>query len=150
MNEFRKQFSRIFATVLFLRSLSSSDSSVKILSRKWQKKGEEVSLQYYKYYCHEQQPKIGIQVTSRDYFFHDWVHGQRTTFPIMEMLRTVFENHRKSLIQHCERTKVDKSSLKMPKMVEFGELSKIQSLKSRSVTKKVNFNWTKIGGKSQN
>ena len=98
MNEFRKQFSRIFATVLFLRSLSSSDSSVKILSRKWQKKGEEVSLQYYKYYCHEQQPKIGIQVTSRDYFFHDWVHDQRTTFPIMEMLRTVFENHRKSLI----------------------------------------------------
>ena len=41
MNEFRKQFSRIFATVLFLRSLSSSDSRVKILSRKWQKKAKK-------------------------------------------------------------------------------------------------------------
>ena len=39
------------------------------------------------------------------------------------ILNTVFENHRKSLIQHCERSELrlhfewTKSSLKMPKMV---------------------------------
>ena len=42
-----------------------------------------------------------------------------------QTLCTVFENHRKSLIQHCERSEltfsVDKSSLKMPKMVQLGD-----------------------------
>ena len=38
---------------------------------------------------------------------------------------TVFENHGKSHIQHCERSEqivhLDKSSLKMPKIVNFGD-----------------------------
>ena len=40
---------------------------------------------------------------------------------------TVFENHRKSRIQHCERSElclyfwVDKNALKMPKIVNFGD-----------------------------
>ena len=40
---------------------------------------------------------------------------------------------------------VDKSSLKMPKIVNFDEVLKTQSLRSNSVTRQVNFNWTKIG-----
>ena len=44
----------------------------------------------------------------------------------------------------------DKSSLKMPKMVDFVEFLKTWSLRSNSVTRQVTFNRTKIGGKSQN
>ena len=44
---------------------------------------------------------------------------------------------------------VDKSSLKMPKMVHFGEFLKTWSLRSNSVTRQVSFNRTKIGGKCQ-
>ena len=69
---------------------------------------------------------------------------------------TVFENYRKSLIQYCERSElrlhfwVDKSWLKIPKMVHFGEFLKIWSLRSNSVTRQVGFNRTKIGEKCQN
>ena len=45
---------------------------------------------------------------------------------------------------------VDKSWLKMPKMVHFGEFLKTWSLRSNSVTREVSFNRTKIGGKCQN
>mgnify|MGYP006903934288 FL=1 len=45
---------------------------------------------------------------------------------------------------------VDKSWLKMPKMVHFGEFLKTWSLRSNSVTRQVNFDRTKIGGKYQN
>ena len=45
---------------------------------------------------------------------------------------------------------VDKSSLKMPKMVNFGEFLKTWSLRSNSVTRQVSFYRTKIGGKCQN
>ena len=45
---------------------------------------------------------------------------------------------------------VDKSELKMPKMVHFGEFLKTWSLRSNSVTRQVSFNRTKIGGKCQN
>ena len=45
---------------------------------------------------------------------------------------------------------VDKSWLKMPKMVNFGEFLKTWSLRSNSVTRQVNFNRTKNGGKCQN
>ena len=38
----------------------------------------------------------------------------------------------------------------MPKMVHFGEFLKNWSLRSNSVTRQVNFNGTKIGGKYQN
>ena len=38
----------------------------------------------------------------------------------------------------------------MPKMVHFGEFLKTGSLRSNSVTRKVNFIWTKIVGKCQN
>ena len=40
----------------------------------------------------------------------------------------------------------DKSSLKMPKRVNFGEFLKTRSLRSNSVTKQVNFDRTKIAG----
>ena len=46
--------------------------------------------------------------------------------------------------------RVDKSSSKMPKMARFGEFLKTWSLWSNSVTRHVNFNWTKIGEKCQN
>ena len=42
-----------------------------------------------------------------------------------------------------------KSSLKMPKIVNFDEFLKSWSLRSNSVTRQVNFNWTKIGRKCQ-
>ena len=45
---------------------------------------------------------------------------------------------------------VDKSSLKMPKMVHFGVFLKTWSLRSNSVTRQVSFNRTKIGGRCQN
>ena len=45
---------------------------------------------------------------------------------------------------------VDKSSLKMPKMVNLGDLLKTWSLRSNSVTRQVKFNRTKIGEKCQN
>ena len=44
---------------------------------------------------------------------------------------------------------MDKSKLKMPKMVHFGEFLKTWSLRSNSVTRLVSFNRTKIGGKCQ-
>ena len=48
---------------------------------------------------------------------------------------TVFENHRKGLVQHCEvrLSWVDKSSLKMPKIVKFGEFLKAWSLRGQTV-----------------
>ena len=90
---------------------------------------------------------------------------------------TVFKNHRKSLIQHCERselglhfkwTKVDqkcsilasfletygqtvlpdKSLFKGQKLVENGQF--LKNLWSNSVIRQVTFNWTKIDGKYQN
>ena len=45
---------------------------------------------------------------------------------------------------------VDKSWIKMPKMVHFGEFWKTWSLRSNSVTRHVSFKRTKIGGKCQN
>ena len=45
---------------------------------------------------------------------------------------------------------VDKSSLKMPKMVNFGEFLKTWILRSNSVTRQVILNSTKISGKCQN
>ena len=45
---------------------------------------------------------------------------------------------------------VDKSWLKMPKMIHFGEFLKTWSLRSNRVTRHVTFNRTKIGGKCQN
>ena len=45
---------------------------------------------------------------------------------------------------------MDKSSLKMPKMLHFDEFLKTWSLQSNSVTRQVSFNRTKIGGKCQN
>ena len=45
---------------------------------------------------------------------------------------------------------VDKSYLKMPKMVHFGEILKTWSLRSNSVTRQVSFNRPKISGKCQN
>ena len=45
---------------------------------------------------------------------------------------------------------VDKSSVNRSKMVNFGEFLKTWSLRSNSVTRQVNFNRTKIGGKCQN
>ena len=57
-----------------------------------------------------------------------------------ELQLTMFENRKKSLIQHCERSEpmftfwVAKSLLKMPKMVDFGEL-----LKTWSVTRQVSW-----------
>ena len=45
---------------------------------------------------------------------------------------------------------MDKSELKRPKIVHYGEFLKICSLRSNSVTRQVSFNRTKIGGKCQN
>ena len=59
---------------------------------------------------------------------------------------TVFENYRKSRIQHCERSELRL----MPKIVHFGEFLRTCSLRSNSVTRQVNFNRTKIDGNSQN
>ena len=63
---------------------------------------------------------------------------------------TVFENNRKSLIQHGERSERRLrfvADSKMIKMVHFGEFLDILSLWSNSVTRQVNFNLTKIDGK---
>ena len=61
---------------------------------------------------------------------------------------TVFENHRKSLIQHCERSEL-RLHFEGAK-VHFGEFLKTWSLRSNSVTRQVSFDRTKIGGKCQN
>ena len=69
---------------------------------------------------------------------------------------TVYENRQKSRIQHCERSELHlhfewtKSSLKRPKMVNFGEFLKSWNFRSNRVTRQVSFNRTKIGGKCQN
>ena len=69
---------------------------------------------------------------------------------------TVFENHRKSRIQHCERSEVllhflnGRKFIKNAKMVNFGDFLKTWSLWSNSVTRQIIFNWTKIDGKCQN
>ena len=44
---------------------------------------------------------------------------------------------------------MDTSKLKLPKMVHFGDFLTIWSLRSKSVTRQVTFNRTKIGGKRQ-
>ena len=44
----------------------------------------------------------------------------------------------------CKYLRVDKISLKMPKMVSFGDFFKTWSLQSNSVTRQVNFDRTKI------
>ena len=69
---------------------------------------------------------------------------------------TVFESHRKSLIQHCERSdlRLQLSGKKLIKNVQkwsiLGEFLNTLGLRSNSVTRQVSFNRTKIGGKCQN
>ena len=63
---------------------------------------------------------------------------------------TLFENHRKSLIQHCERSELRQKLIKNAKNGPFGEFLKTWSLRSNSVTRQVNFKRTKIGEKCQN
>ena len=69
---------------------------------------------------------------------------------------TVFENHRKSLIQHCERSdlRLQLSGKKLIKNVQkwsiLGEFLNTLGLRSNSVTRQVSFNWSKIGGKCLN
>ena len=63
---------------------------------------------------------------------------------------TVFENHRKSLIQHYERSKLSsylsgQKLIKNAKMIYFGEFLKTWSLRSSNVTGQVTLIWTKIG-----
>ena len=66
----------------------------------------------------------------------------------------VFENQRKSLIQHCDRSELcilfsGKTSLKMQKWSILANFRKTWILMSNSATRQVNFHWTKIGGKCQ-
>ena len=61
----------------------------------------------------------------------------------------MFENHRKSLIQHCERSELRFHFNKNAKNSQFSEFLKTRSLRSNSVTRQVNFNKTKICGKCQ-
>ena len=67
---------------------------------------------------------------------------------------TVFENHRKSLIQHCERSELrlhlDKSFFKMPKMVHFGENLKPKVCNQTVLSDRSLLIGQKIGGKCQN
>ena len=88
--------------------------------------------------------------------FKTWSVWQMTEFLVKQRVfkqietweYTVFENHRKSLIQVSTlRAKqatfpfwVDKSWIKMPKMIHFGQFLKTWSLRSNSVTRRVNFN----------
>ena len=66
----------------------------------------------------------------------------------------VVENHTKkshSTLRAKRATfTVDKSSLKMPKMVNFSVILENWSLRSNSVTRQVNLNRTKFGEKCQN
>ena len=75
---------------------------------------------------------------------------QKKKIKINYDLCTVFENHRKSLIELLLHFEWPKSSLKTPKMVHFGEFLKSFILRSNSVTRQVTFNLTKIGGKCKN
>ena len=66
----------------------------------------------------------------------------------------MFENHRKSLIQHCERSELRLHNkwtkvIQNAKTGQFDEILKTWSLRLDSVTRQVNFNRTKIGGKCQ-
>ena len=69
---------------------------------------------------------------------------------------TQFESHRKKSPSTLRAKRapftfwVDKRLSKMPKIVNFGEFLKTWSLRSKSVTRQVSFNRTKIGGKCQN
>ena len=68
---------------------------------------------------------------------------------------TVFENHKKVAYNIASEASyiyinMDKSSSKMPKMVDFGEVLKSLSLRSNSVTRQVIFDRTKIGKKCKN
>ena len=51
----------------------------------------------------------------------------------------MFENNRKSIIQHCERSelRLHFEWTKTPKMVNFGEFLKTRSLLSNSVTRRL-------------
>ena len=66
---------------------------------------------------------------------------------------TVFENHRKSLIQRCERSYVytlnGQKLIKNAKNDPLWQVLKICSLRSNRVIRQVSFNRTKIGGKCQ-
>ena len=66
---------------------------------------------------------------------HDDSQGLHKKTEINKHSHTVFENHRKSLIRHCERSE---------------QRSPFECLWSNSITILVNFDSTKIGGKCQN
>ena len=66
-------------------------------------------------------------------------------------VRTVFGYHRKSLILHCELHLIEWTEVHYKcQNAQFSEFSKAYSLRSNSVTRQVNFNGTKIGGKLKN
>ena len=60
-------------------------------------------------------------------------------------LHGVWKSQKKSHLERAKRATftfwVDKSSLKMPKMVHFGEVWKIWTLQSNSITRHVNLKW---------
>ena len=101
--------------------------------------------------------KARMEVLFSGFFF---VRATKRLVPSVNRLKTsrtpkkditVFENHRKSLIQHCELllhfewTKVIKNA----KNSQFDK-SKTCYLRSNSVTRQITFNRTKIGEKCQN
>ena len=66
----------------------------------------------------------------------------------------MFENHRKSIIQHCERSELRlhfewTKDIKNAENGQFWRVFEKLNLRSNSVTRQVNFNRTKIGGKWQ-
>ena len=83
--------------------------------------------------------------------YHHMTFGNREN--MVSYFLTVFENHRKSIIQHCERselrlhfewTKVNQKFQKMFSLAIFWKPAQVHS-----VTRQVNFKGQKNGGKIQ-
>ena len=63
----------------------------------------------------------------------------------------VYENHRKSRIQHCERSELRLHKLiKNTKNSQFWRVFRNLKLPRNSVTRQITYKRTKIGGKYQN
>ena len=82
--------------------------------------------------------KLSVRFRSQWHFNHGVWKSQKKSHSTLRAKRATFT------------FRVDKSSLKMPKMVHFGEFLKTWSLRLNSVTRQVSFNRTKNGVKCQN
>ena len=87
-----------------------------------------------------------VKILSSRSYYNFYAYSPRTRFSLEHgVWKSQKKSHSKLRAKRATFTFwADKSSIKRPKMVHFGEFLKTRSLRPNSVTRQVSFIWTKI------